>query len=244
MRCYSGIFLAIPLIISSLESCAERCQLLHTFLPNARDVARHFATYPGNLYVSYAELALSKVAWCLYSVVFETQNSCHTKFNWNNFVKVLISLTQTKKYMFLKRFHNVIILQFVFQGTRGKGYKGDIALDDIRVLDGTCPPSRMLNFAFVFNIFVVFPCKSCPSFSPFKVRRSLYLIRPEVYVKSLICASRSASQNWFRKIANKFLKAWEDIKELRSKLSDWWNKSHEFLRSSLNEAFFFSLKCP
>lgn len=47
--------------------------------------------------------------------------------------------------MFLKRFQNVIILQFVFQGIRGKGYQGDIALDDIRVLDGTCPPSRMLN---------------------------------------------------------------------------------------------------
>lgn len=84
--------------------------------------------------------------------------------------KVQISLARTRKYMFLKRFQNVIILQFVFQGKRGKGYQGDIALDDIRVLDGSCPPSRMLNFAIVFNILVVFPCKIYPSFSPYKVR--------------------------------------------------------------------------
>ena len=32
------------------------------------------------------------------------------------------------------------MFQFAFQGTRGLSYQGDIALDDIRLLDGPCPP--------------------------------------------------------------------------------------------------------
>ena len=104
MRCYSDIFLATPLITSPLESCTDRCQLLHTFQMPETLQDNLQPCYPGILFVSYAELASSKVAWCLYSVLCETQNCCHTKFNWNNFVKLLISLTRTRKCMFLKRF--------------------------------------------------------------------------------------------------------------------------------------------
>lgn len=32
-------------------------------------------------------------------------------------------------------------LQFVFEGVLGLGYKGDMALDDISMNDGPCPPS-------------------------------------------------------------------------------------------------------
>lgn len=36
------------------------------------------------------------------------------------------------------------MFQFAFQGTRGLSYQGDIALDDIRLLDGPCPLFRKL----------------------------------------------------------------------------------------------------
>ena len=36
------------------------------------------------------------------------------------------------------------MFQFAFQGTRGLSYQGDIALDDIRLLDGPCPLLREL----------------------------------------------------------------------------------------------------
>lgn len=39
----------------------------------------------------------------------------------------------------------IFFLQFAFQGTRGVSYQGDIALDDIRLLDGSCPLLRKLK---------------------------------------------------------------------------------------------------
>lgn len=36
--------------------------------------------------------------------------------------------------------------QFAFEGKRGESYQGDIALDDLRVLDGSCPLLRKLKF--------------------------------------------------------------------------------------------------
>jgi hypothetical protein len=40
--------------------------------------------------------------------------------------------------------HNV--LQFVIEGVVGKSYKGDIAIDDVSVNDGTCPPTGKYIF--------------------------------------------------------------------------------------------------
>lgn len=44
--------------------------------------------------------------------------------------------------------------QFAFEGKRGESYQGDIALDDLRVLDGSCPLLRKLKFldCFFFSI--------------------------------------------------------------------------------------------
>ena len=38
------------------------------------------------------------------------------------------------------------ILQVVFEGIRGKGYQGDIALDDIKITSGFCPPMKECAF--------------------------------------------------------------------------------------------------
>lgn len=61
------------------------------------------------------------------------------------------------------------MFQFAFQGTRGLSYQGDIALDDIRLLDGPCPLFRKLiknvvighiisadlkHFLFLLHIFM------------------------------------------------------------------------------------------
>ena len=45
-----------------------------------------------------------------------------------------VSLTQTSDY------------QLVFEGIRGTSYQGDIAIDDIVLLDNTCPPPGDCNF--------------------------------------------------------------------------------------------------
>ena len=37
------------------------------------------------------------------------------------------------------------LFQFVFEGVVGKFYHGDIALDDISVNDGQCPPTGTLH---------------------------------------------------------------------------------------------------
>ena len=36
-------------------------------------------------------------------------------------------------------FYSVSSTQIIFEGIRGKGYRGDIALDDIRLTNGACP---------------------------------------------------------------------------------------------------------
>ena len=36
--------------------------------------------------------------------------------------------------------------QVVFEGVRGKSYKGDIALDDVSIQDGRCPPQALCTF--------------------------------------------------------------------------------------------------
>ena len=38
------------------------------------------------------------------------------------------------------------LFQIVFEGTVGKSYKGDIALDDISVQNGRCPPQALCTF--------------------------------------------------------------------------------------------------
>ena len=43
-----------------------------------------------------------------------------------------------------------IFFQFAFEGKRGESYQGDIALDDLRVLDGSCPLLRKLKFLECF----------------------------------------------------------------------------------------------
>ena len=45
-----------------------------------------------------------------------------------------MSLTQTSNY------------QLVFEGIRGTSYQGDIAIDDVVLLDNTCPPPGDCNF--------------------------------------------------------------------------------------------------
>lgn len=37
-------------------------------------------------------------------------------------------------------FELVTVLQIVFEALRGNGYQGDIALDDITITNGACPP--------------------------------------------------------------------------------------------------------
>ena len=34
----------------------------------------------------------------------------------------------------------------MFEGVRGTSYQGDIALDDITLSDGKCPPARLCDF--------------------------------------------------------------------------------------------------
>lgn len=36
--------------------------------------------------------------------------------------------------------------QIVFEGIRGNSYQGDIAIDDVVLLDGRCPPPGDCNF--------------------------------------------------------------------------------------------------
>ena len=38
------------------------------------------------------------------------------------------------------------IFTLVFEGVRGQSYQGDIALDDITLADGKCPPARFCDF--------------------------------------------------------------------------------------------------
>ena len=40
----------------------------------------------------------------------------------------------------------VFLVQVVFEGVRGKDYQGDIALDDIVIKNGLCPPLKECTF--------------------------------------------------------------------------------------------------
>ena len=42
--------------------------------------------------------------------------------------------------------HPLSLSQVVFEGVRGKGYRGDIALDDIKIKSGFCPPLKECTF--------------------------------------------------------------------------------------------------
>ena len=59
----------------------------------------------------------------------------------------------------------VCVLQFVFEGVVGKSYKGDIALDDISVNDGQCPPSGINRLLFLFYFFFFLNYPPCFFFS-------------------------------------------------------------------------------
>lgn len=37
-------------------------------------------------------------------------------------------------------------MQIVFESVIGSGFKGDIAIDDITILDGACPPAGSCDF--------------------------------------------------------------------------------------------------
>ena len=39
-----------------------------------------------------------------------------------------------------------LCVKVVFEGVRGKDYQGDIALDDIVIKDGLCPPLKQCEF--------------------------------------------------------------------------------------------------
>lgn len=39
-----------------------------------------------------------------------------------------------------------LCVKVVFEGVRGKDYQGDIALDDIVIKDGFCPPLKECSF--------------------------------------------------------------------------------------------------
>lgn len=39
-----------------------------------------------------------------------------------------------------------LFVKVVFEGVRGKDYQGDIALDDIVIKDGFCPPLKECEF--------------------------------------------------------------------------------------------------
>lgn len=45
------------------------------------------------------------------------------------------------------------MLQFVIEGVVGKSYKGDIAIDDVSVNDGTCPPTGTFTCIFIIDIY-------------------------------------------------------------------------------------------
>ena len=40
------------------------------------------------------------------------------------------------------------LFQIAFEGTVGQGYAGDIAIDDIKLQPGTCPPPGSCNFEY------------------------------------------------------------------------------------------------
>ena len=48
----------------------------------------------------------------------------------------------------------LIYLQIVFEAVRGVSYRGDIALDDIALKDGSCPSSGK-NCSCIIHIFLV-----------------------------------------------------------------------------------------
>jgi len=53
-------------------------------------------------------------------------------------------------YLHCKSFNQslsfTVLFQIVFEGVRGKDYQGDIAIDDIAVKAGFCPPLKECTF--------------------------------------------------------------------------------------------------
>ena len=49
-------------------------------------------------------------------------------------------------------FETLLCFQVVFEGIRGLSYRGDIALDDISLNDGSCPPQGIYRSEFIVYI--------------------------------------------------------------------------------------------
>ena len=62
-------------------------------------------------------------------------------------------------------FFHFIFLQVVIEGIRGKDYKGDIAIDDIDIKDGLCPPPGKYTYHYI---------TSC--YTSFNIRRVIYVV--------------------------------------------------------------------
>ena len=60
----------------------------------------------------------------------------------NNFIHLCYDILSSKEMPFHNFFkikcRNVLFPQIVFEGIRGSGYRGDIAIDDIKLINGRC----------------------------------------------------------------------------------------------------------
>ena len=58
---------------------------------------------------------------------------------------------------FVKCKFSFVYLQLIFEGTAGSSYAGDIAIDDVLIVDATCPKEGiekfLLHFFFMFELF-------------------------------------------------------------------------------------------
>lgn len=61
--------------------------------------------------------------------------------------------------------HIFFFLKIVIEGIRGQSYKGDIAIDDLRIDDSPCPPEGhfffSLDFALSVSELIFFFLKYC-----------------------------------------------------------------------------------
>ena len=66
---------------------------------------------------------------------------------YNTLGVTLLLMIAFNNIYFVKTYN--FLLQIIFEALKGKSYAGDIALDDITITDGTCPPpGRQKNYSY------------------------------------------------------------------------------------------------
>ena len=57
----------------------------------------------------------------------------------------------------------LLVLQIMFEGTRGRGYTGDIALDDVQFRKGSCQLNGFVKYENNGNVYI--GVKNCTRWS-------------------------------------------------------------------------------